>query len=285
MKVYMSVDMEGATGIVHKEQLVPGGEDYERGRMLLMGDVNAAVEGAFAGGAAEVLVNDAHGTMRNILIEELHRGAELVSGPWTNKPLCQSECIDDTFDLGFFVGYHSRADTPRGLLAHTWVGKVLHGVVVNDRVVGETGINAGVLGCFGVPVGLVTGGSDLVAEAADFLPDALAVTVKQPIGFSAARCRTPQATAADIREAAEEAVGRRRRDPEAFGTFRFAEPVDCRLRFHTWQLTERAAKWESVERTDEREVRVLEDEWLPAVRRAWETVEYVLTEEPSLRLR
>ena len=280
MKIYISVDMEGATGIVHREQLVPGGEDYERGRKLLMGDVNAAIEGARAGGATEVLVNDAHGTMRNLLIEDLAEGAELISGPWTNKPLCQSELIDDTYDLGFFVGYHSRADTPGGLLAHTWVGKILHGVIVNGRVIGETAINAGVLGCFGVPVGLVTGGTDLVDEAKQFLPEAIAVSVKQPLGFSGARLKPPRVTQPAIRAASEQAVRQRK-----FPLFKFDEPVDFRLQFHQWQMTERAAKWEKVERTGDREVRMEETHYLHAVRRAWQVVEFVLSEEPALRLR
>ncbi len=280
MKVYVSVDMEGATGIVHREQLVPGGEDYERGRKLLMGDVNAAIEGARAGGATEVLVNDAHGTMRNILIEDLAEGAELISGPWTNKPLCQSELIDESFDLGMFVGYHSRADTPRGLLAHTWVGKILHGVIINGRVAGETAINAGVLGAFGVPVGLVTGGSDLVEEARQVVPEAIAVSVKEAIGFSGARCKPPRVTGRLIREAAEAAVRQAK-----FPVVRFDEPCDVRLQFHQWQMTERAARWERVERTADREVRMLDTTYLDAIRRAWQAIEFVLAEEPALRLR
>ena len=280
MKIYVSVDMEGATGIVHREQLVPGGEDYERGRKLLMGDVNAAIEGARAGGATEVLVNDAHGTMRNLLIEDLAEGAELISGPWTNKPLCQSELVDESYGLGFFVGYHSRADTPKGLLAHTWVGKILHGVIVNGGVVGETAINAGVLGCFGVPVGLVTGASDLVAEARQSVPEALAVSVKEAIGFTGARCKPPRVTQELIRKAAEEAVRRK-----GFPVFRFAEPADVRLQFHQWQMAERGAKWERTTRTGDREVKMEETSYLAAIQRAWQVVEFVLAEEPALRLR
>lgn len=285
MKVYVSVDMEGATGVVHREQLVPGGEDYERSRRLLMGDVNAAVEGAFAGGATEVLVNDAHGTMRNLLIEDLHERAELISGPWTNKPLVQSECIDSSFGLGLFVGYHSRAGTERGLLAHTWVGRVVHGISCNGRVLGETAINAAVLGCHGVPVGLVTGGADLVEEARGVVPDALAVAVKQPLGPTGARCRTPKATAADIRRAAEAAVRRQRGEGEPFALFTFPEPVDVRVELHTYAMTERAARWQGASRTGEREVKVQETSWLPAIRRAWEILEFVMAEEPPLRIR
>jgi D-amino peptidase len=284
VKVYVSVDMEGATGVVHREQLVPGGDDYERSRTLLMGDVNAACEGAFAGGADLVLVNDAHGTMRNLRIEDLHEKAELISGPWTSKPLCQSEGVDESFGVGFFVGYHARSDTPCGLLAHTWVGKVIHGVVVNGRVVGETGLNAATLGCHGVPVGLVTGGSDTVAEARELLPEALAVAVKQPLGVAAARCRTPAVTGPEIRRAAEEAVRRARRGG-AFPVFTFQEPVDLRIQWQTWQMTERAARWQGVERTGDREVRIVDSTWLPAVRRAWATVEHVMSEDPELRLR
>jgi D-amino peptidase len=286
MKIFVSVDMEGATGIVHREQLVPGGEDYERARKLLMGDVNAAIEGAVAGGATELLVNDAHGTMRNLLIEDLHEAAELISGPWTNKPLCQSEGIDESYGLGFFVGYHSRSNTAGGLLSHTWVGKVIHGILINGAVSGETAINAGVLGAHGVGVGLVTGGDDLVTEAAEIVPGALAVSVKTPLGLTGARCRPPARTTRDIREAAREAVTRAKRDgDEAFPPVVYPEPVDFRIQLHTWQMTERAAKWEKVERTDEREVRVLEDSFVEAAKRAWQTIEFLLAEEPALRLR
>ena len=285
MKIYISVDMEGATGIVHREQLSPGGEDYERSRKLLMGDVNAAVEGAVEAGATDVLVNDAHGTMRNLLIEDLSEHAELISGPWTNKPLCQAECADQGFDLGFLVGYHARSNTPRGLLAHTWVGKLIHGVIVNGRVVGETAINAGVLGAYGVPVGLVTGGADLVAEAAEALPEALAVAVKTPLGFSGARCLSPRRTAPLIRQAAQDAVARALSGDDPFPAFTFDEPVDFRLQLHTWRMTERAAKWEGVTRTDEREVRIEETGYVAAAKRAWAVIEHVMAEEPPLRLR
>lgn len=285
MKVYISVDMEGATGVVHPEQLVPAGEDYERSRKLLMSDVNAAVEGAVAGGATEVLVNDAHGTMRNLLIEDLHPDAELISGPWNNKPLCQSEGIDESYDLGMFVGYHSRADTPRGLLCHTWVGKLIHGVVVNGQVVGETGINAGVLGAYGVPVGLVTGGSDLVVEAKETLPQVIAVSVKEPLGATGAKCKPPARTRALIKEGAEQAMARARGEGAPFPVFRFDEPADFRLRLHTWMQTEKAERWEKVVRTGEREVRMEETSYVQATIRAWQTIEFLLAEEPELRRR
>jgi D-amino peptidase len=152
-------------------------------------------------------------------------------------------------------------------------------------VVGETGINAGVLGCFGVPVGLTTGGSDLVAEAEQFLPEALKVAVKQSIGISAARCRTPGVTSAEIRKSAEEAVRRARETPDCFPVFRFEEPVDLRIQFHQWQMTERAAKWEKVTRTGDREVKMEETSYLEAIQRAWQAIEFVMAEGPTLRLR
>ena len=133
--------MEGATGVVHRDQLVPEGKDYERARRLLTGDVLAAVEGACEAGAAEVLVNDAHGHMRNILIEELPGEALLVSGPASsrNKPLCQTQGAEEGWDVAFLVGTHARAGATPGLLAHTWVGSLIHEVRLNPPAPREPG--------------------------------------------------------------------------------------------------------------------------------------------------
>ena len=151
MKLYICADMEGVTGITHRDQLMDkGAERYRRGCALLTGDINAAIGGAVAAGVTEAVVSEGHGHMRNVLLEDLHPAARLVRGPasWENKPLCQVQGLDDTFDVAFLVGFHSRAGTPRGLLSHTWVGAVVHEIAINGQVLGETGLDAALCGDF-----------------------------------------------------------------------------------------------------------------------------------------
>jgi len=139
MKVYISCDMEGVSGIVDSKQTRMDGEEYKRAQKLMTGEVNAAIEGALAGGATEILVNDSHGLMRNILIEELNPNAQLISG--SSKPLSMMQGIDESFDAAFFIGYHAQAGTPYSVLDHTY-SSIVYQVSLNGRPVGETGLNA-----------------------------------------------------------------------------------------------------------------------------------------------
>lgn len=206
MKTYISVDMEGISGVVDWTQIVKGkeSEDYDRFRALMVQDVNAAVEGALEAGATTILVNDAHASMRNILITALHPEAELVTG--TPKPLSMMEGLDGSFQAVFFIGYHARAGAP-GVLNHTYSGTLME-CRFNGQAVGETGLNAAVAGHFGVPVALVTGDDLVTAEACDLLGPVRTVAVKQALGRYAARCLHPDRTRDLIRIAAREALGR-----------------------------------------------------------------------------
>ena len=195
MRIFISADMEGATGVVHRDQLMPEGKTYAQARKLLTGDVNAAIEGALrADGEAEVVVCDGHGVMRNIVLEELHERAQLVIGPASvdNKPLCQSQGCDESFDLAMFVAYHSRAGTRGGLLSHTWIGSAICNFSINDTLVGETAINAAIVGHWGIPVALVTGAHELEVEAGQTLPPGFVfVATKRSYGSTAALCLPP----------------------------------------------------------------------------------------------
>jgi D-amino peptidase len=240
MKVFIAVDMEGATGVAHREHLLPGGNDYERARRWLTGDVNAAVEGAVAAGATDVLVNDGHGNMRNVLIDDLHDAARLVVGPAQarNKPLVQVTGIEEGgFEAAMFVGFHSRAGTPGGLLSHTWVGALVHEIRLQGVPAGETLLDAAIVGHFGVPVVLVTGGDDVVREAkADLGQDLECVEVKRALGPSACASRTPRRAQATIRAAAEKAVRERaRRRP-----WTTSPPVRMEVEFHRREMALRA---------------------------------------------
>jgi len=162
LKVFVIVDMEGATGVVHRDQLLPEGRTYEAARWLLTADVNAAIEGVLeVEPGAEFLVNDGHGVMRNVVLEQLHEQADLILGSasFANRPLCQCTGVDDSYDLALLVGFHSMAGSG-GLLAHTFVGSTICNFGVNGETVGEVAVDAAVLGAFGIPVGLVVGNDD-----------------------------------------------------------------------------------------------------------------------------
>jgi D-aminopeptidase len=170
MRVYISVDMEGVAGVVHQDQTDPvdprhAGE-YNRFRRLMPGEANAAIEGALAAGASAVLVNDSHWLMRNLLAEELHPAAELLSGG--PKLRSMVEGVELGFDAALFVGYHARAGAPHAIIDHTYTSRV-HEARLNGRPVGELAINAALAGTYGVPVAMVSGDLALAAEASELL--------------------------------------------------------------------------------------------------------------------
>jgi len=205
VKVYISCDMEGISGVVAGKQTEMNGEEYKRAQKLMTGEVNAAIEGALAGGASEILVNDSHGSMRNILIEELNPKAQLISG--SPKPLSMMQGIDESFDAAFFIGYHAQAGTAYSVLDHTYTG-IVYQVSLNGRPVGETSLNAALAGYFGVPVVLVTGDQLLVEEAKASLGPVEGVAVKESCGRYAARCLIPEEAGKLIHQAAQRALSK-----------------------------------------------------------------------------
>ena len=176
MRIYISADMEGITGVVDAGDVQPGGSDYERGRVMMTEDVNAAVRGAVAAGATEILVNDAHGPMRNILPDQLHAAARLVRG--RPKPMGMLEGLDSTFDAALCVGYHARAGT-LGVLSHSFMGHEIEDMWLDDRPAGEIGLTHAAAAALGVPVVVLTGDDAACAEAADWDRSVRTVTVKQ----------------------------------------------------------------------------------------------------------
>lgn len=256
MKLFICADMEGATGITHKDQLMdPGGDRYRRGQALLTGDVNAVIEGAVAEGVTEVVISEGHAHMRNLLLEDLHPCARVVRGParYENKPHCQIQGLDDSFDLAFFVGFHSRAGTPRGLLSHTWAGAIVHEVRLNGRVVGETAINAAICGDQGVPVALVCGADDLAAEARADLGDIEVAVTKKALGFDIAECWGPKATGPMLTDAARRAVRRHRAGD--FRPYEAGSPAEAELVVHRREMADKMRLVPGLERVGERELR------------------------------
>ncbi len=217
-KVYISVDMEGISGISGDDQLSAGGSEYGRSRKLMAEDANAAIRGAFAGGASEVLVNDSHGGQRNLLPEDLDARARLISHSF--KPYGMVQGLDESFDAVIFVGYHAKASTPAGLFAHTGSG-VVADVEVNGRSLGEGGLNTLVAAWYGVNVVLVTGDDVAVAEVKAVATSARGVVVKKALNVRAVELEPLVAARAEIERAAREAVaGASRIPPQRTGPFR-----------------------------------------------------------------
>ena len=213
MQILISADMEGVCGVTSWVQVMPPevGEqpsstaEYERARLRLTHEVNAAVEGALEGGADGVIVNDSHDGMRNLIPEELHPEVRFISG--SDKPYSMMQGVQEP-DVGavFFVGYHAKAGTRDAPLAHTMAG-IIADVRLDGNSTGEYGINAAVAGHFGLPVTLVTGDDKAVAQVHDLLgADVVGVVVKEGYSNTSALHLHPARAQALIRTGAAQAV-------------------------------------------------------------------------------
>jgi D-amino peptidase len=204
MKVYISVDMEGIAGVSHPDPTEQGHRGYGDAVDLMIGETNAAIEGALAGGATEILVNDSHDGMYNLLPDRIHRAARVLQGqkPWS---MVAGAGPDAGFNVALFVGYHARAGHPTGTIAHTYSGAPVE-TRLDGRPTGEYGLNALALGAWGVPVGLVAGDDALADEAAAWLPWAARVVVKAAGGGRAAASVHPLDAQDLVRHGARRAV-------------------------------------------------------------------------------
>lgn len=207
MRLYISCDMEGTAGISSWKQCDPqDAYEYPVFRRYMTREVAAAIEGAREAGVRDVVVNDSHWSMRNLLFDELPRdaGVRVVSG--APKPWSMMQGLRTGVDAAFFTGYHAKAGDA-ATLSHTF-SESIYSVAVNGTRCSEALLNAALAGTFGVPVVLVTGDSAIVDEVTQAMPWAVGVAVKEPIGFSAVNSLTPQAACEAIRDGAREAIGR-----------------------------------------------------------------------------
>ena len=188
LRIFVSVDLEGIGGVGTQAMVRGDGKDYSLARRLATDEVNAVVAAIFQRGPAQVLVNDSHGDMQNLLHTELDPRVEYVQG--AVKPVGMVQGLDSTFDAAIFIGYHSRAGTPNGFLAHTGSGAI-KGLWINDREAGEGELNAAFAGALGVPVILASGDSSFVAQFGETIRAEL-VTTKTAITGQSASMLHPQ---------------------------------------------------------------------------------------------
>lgn len=256
LRLYISADMEGVTGVVTADQLGPEGFEYGRFREVMTREVLAAIRGARAAGVREVLISDSHGNGENLLLELLPTDVQVIRS-WP-RPLGMMEGIDSTFDAAFLIGYHASTTNPAGVRAHTFSSARLADVRLNGRSVPEAGVNAAIAGHFGVPVVLVTGGDAAVAEIRAVIGDVDAAVVKWNVSFHSARTLMPEAAYALIEERARAAIA----SLASARPFRMEGPVTLDVRFKNYRPSQILAFLPIVERTDAHSIRYVGDDIL-----------------------
>lgn len=249
LRVFISVDMEGIAGAVTPEQLGPGGFEYNRFREIATEETLAAMAGARAAGATHFVVADAHGNGQNLLIDRFPDDVEIIRS-WP-RPLHMVQGIDESFDAVFLIGYHSSATNEEGVRAHTFSSANYAAVSLNGRDMSEGGMNAAIVGHFGVPVVLVTGDNVTVAEMEEILGDVEGVVVKEALGFHSARTLTPAAAQSRIREGAQRALERL----SDFQPHTLDGPPVLELTFKNYRPAEVLAYLPIVERAGSRTIR------------------------------
>lgn len=216
MKVLIISDMEGVAGISRWAQVSAGAAGYEEGRRLYTEELNAAVRGAFDGGATEVVVMDCHGaggewSFNSLIPEALDPRCEfVVQTRWTEY----TALLEEGCDAALFVGQHARAGAERGVLSHTVSSTKWQNLRFNGALVGEVGINAALCGTWGTPVALVTGDDVVCEESSELLgPGLRTLAVKQGLGRFSARHLAPARARVLLEAAARDALANLRDAP------------------------------------------------------------------------
>lgn len=243
MKILISTDIEGIAGVTHAEQTRSGNAEYERARAWMTDEANAAIRGAFDGGATQVLVNDSHGGFRNLLLDRLDPRAQTITG----KPryLGMMAGVEQDCDAVYMIGYHARSQST-GVLAHTINSFAFRTVRVNGTELGEAGLYGAVAGEFGVPVALLSGDDVFLAETAPTFPRAIGVETKRAQGNAVCTSLSPSRACALVHKAAKAAVS----NVAALKPFTIAGPLECELTTQTPGLADLFCQWPEMRRVD-----------------------------------
>ena len=268
MKILIAADMEGITGVVSWDHVDATHPEYARFRRLMTGDVNAAIRGAFDGGAEEVVVADGHGSGRNILIEELDARARLNSGG--SGPFSMVEGIQDGVQAAMFVGYHARSGSVNGTLDHTWSDTRVANVWLNGALVGESGLNGAVCGHFGAPIIMIAGDQTVCAEATALFGPLETAIIKRASGRYSAEVLPPSVTQELICQAAKRAV-ERLRSGSAPAPYLVSQPVTVTIEFNQSDMADRAALCPGAQRLDGKRVELTVPD-MPTVYRGFRTL-------------
>jgi len=243
LKVYISVDMEGITGVIHWDETTEKNPDYNYFRKLMTAEANAAIEGALAAGAQEIWVRDAHGTARNLIPDELHEQAKLIR-EWSGGPKGMMELIDESFDAAICIGYHAKAGTPNATLKHTMSGAILD-LRVNGLSLPELGWNALIAGYYGVPLVFVSGDEAICRQALELIPNIHTVAVKTGVGSASVNLH-PKKSRQLIQTGVQTALEKR----DQFQPYQLDSPFRFEIYFKDENRAQRASWYPGAERVD-----------------------------------
>lgn len=243
MKVLISTDIEGVAGVFHAEQVRAGNPEYERARLLMTHEANAAIAGAFDAGATEVLVNDSHGGFRNMPPDLLDARAQAVMG----KPryLSMVSGVDDGVDAVCMIGYHSRAQG-RGILAHTINSFAFARVYFNAQELGEAGIYGALAGEYGVPVVMASGDDVFIEEHRPLFPHATFVQTKRATGQTSGISLSPAQSCSAIRAGVAQALAVRTQA----SPFVLSGPISVRIQTTSPAMADLFCQWPALQRLD-----------------------------------
>ncbi len=241
-KVFISVDMEGISGVVDWSDVGGTEGDYQYFRKIMTKEVNAAVEGALDAGATEILIRDSHNTARNILIDELNPEATLLRG-WVGGPLVMMDGIDETFDAVIFIGYHAKAGTPDAVLKHTMQKNIMD-VKINGMSQPESGINGIIAGYYNVPVVFVSGDKAICDYVKSSLGTVETVAVKEGMG-AAALCIHPRKARMLIKEGVKKALT----NFNNYSPYKIKSPYTIEIIYKDEEKAYKAALWPNAKRT------------------------------------
>ena len=245
MKIFISADIEGLWGVVSRKQLGGENDDYARARKLMTQEVNIVCDALFNHGAKEIVVNDSHGPMDNLLIELLHPDVSLISG--YPKDLSMMEGIDESFDCAIMIGYHPKAGTHAGIFDHTYAGGIIASLKINGVEMGECGLNALVAGHFNVPVVLVAGDDKVTRDVKYEIGDVETVAVKQAISRYCAKNLPYNQLKDAYRQAVQKALSNVRNYPVR----QFEEPLILTISLWQTVMVDKAVSIPGVNRLDD----------------------------------
>jgi len=226
INLFISFDLEGISGVTSWKEIRKDSPDLLRIRKIATQEVNSAIRGVRNSGLeiGEILICDAHASGENLLIEELEPGINLIKG--TQRNYYMMEGLNQDFDIVFFIGYHSMVGTEAGMMDHTYSSSSIYNIKINGVYVGESEINAGIAGHYGVPLGLVSGDDKLAKEIEKFFGHNVeTVITKYSISRFCARCRHPVDVQKEIELKAQRAI----KKINKLKPFKFKYPINAEI--------------------------------------------------------
>jgi len=274
LKVYISADMEGITGVASADQLGPTSFEYGRAREWMTAEVLAAIQGAREAGATEFVVSDSHGNGQSLLIDKFPSDVPVHIVRSFPRPLGMMEGIDSSFAAVIFIGYHASTSSTTGVRAHTMSSALLTRIALNGVSMSEAGVNAAIAAQFGVPVVMITGDDAIVDETKQRLGAIEGVAVKHAIGFHSTSTLTPEVGQAQIRQHAKTAVERRAQ----MKPYAMTRPVTVEVSFKNYRPVELLGYLPNVQRIDSHTVRFSARDMIEASK----FLEFVTSYDPAL---